>query len=777
MKHLIRTRAAALLLGASLSLLSACSNLETGETDTPPAALLEAARATYADDPAVFNILDQAVADAGTNPARLADLEEDFVQLLEDPQTTPAGRQAIAQRLGHILGAHGASADSAAVKRLARLLRDEETVEIARLALEPVPGEAIDQLFLDALDKTSGRARVAVMQAIGARLISQAVPQIAALLDDPDPATASMAIHVLGQIDGADALAALEHAPDAHTGAVLDARLAAASRAAPEIAGDAYERILRDPAIALEKRAMALRGILDARPESAVGQIHEALLSDEPVFHEVALEAIRDLPNPETSAELVARLDKYTPEIQLLVVNALGHRGDGSAVPGLIEKLDTADEPLSLAILQALAILPADVAVARKIAALATGSGPVADAAADTLARLNGDGIDEWVRQQAAEGDLDTRIRFIDQIARRNLTEAIPFLLGLTGEPELKLRLAALDALRVIAGPAQRESLIAWALSATERAERTRAVRALIAATLRDDDVDTRAAPILAAITEGDAETQLALMPVLSRVAGAPAIATATSLALGDNANVALAAVGELARWPDAAALEPLVKIAEQAADDAVATRALESALRMIEQGRAKARAFQCGLVSRLLELDAATAIKNRLLIQLRRCADEAAIALAEGYLGNPETEEQARLAIEAIRANLAWPPALAASTAPEQLPAIADGDRGTLWRASRLAGEWISADLHVSRPIARIILDQGRAPWNYPQRLKIYISETPQKPAEPVTEIDGTMNQTIAELPAGTHGRYLWLETSAERENGDWLLAELIIE
>lgn len=762
------------LLVGSLLLAAGCTTPSvTPKTAATPAA--PAAEGVFDDDPRPLTANEMTVIAAGLDPAKLAAVERDLLAALQNPAATPAAVQEAAQQLGFALLAGAPESHAATLAVLAPMLADPARTDNARLALDRVPGPQVDALYVAALPAASGRTRLGLLDAIGTRAIASAVPALAGLLNDADPATAAAAARALGRIGGPAALAALAGARDPLAPVVLNARLTAAGKAdAARVAGEIY----RNSSAPLAQRSAALRRLIAANPADAVDEIHAALAGSEPAFHAVAIESVATLPVSGAGAQLALHLGAYASSVQIPLIAALGNRGDAGAIPGLLPALDSADAGVRLAALNALGRLPGNTDVAQRLATIATGKGDEAKAAFSSLARLNGPGVDAFIRAGAASsGEPALRAVFIQQIAARNITDAIPSLLSLSSSPVESLRLEALDALRAIAAPADQRAVIDWALAAPTKPEQTRAVRALITIILRDDAGATRADTVIAAIKAGDAPARLALLPVLSRVAGEAALAAVVQLAREPDEAVAKAATAELARWPDATVLPALVELTASTPNAGIRAAAALGSARFLSE-RANATTAQRSLYTRqLLALPLDAAARIPLLNVLSLCADAEALAAARLHLADPATTATAQDAIDAITSNLAGAPAFTASEAGDKTALLTDGRNYTFWAVPNAPGAWLRADLHHSRPVRKITLDHGRREWDWPDQLEVCVSDDPEKSGEPLVKVEGQHYQTVVSLPSGTRGRYVWLRQQGTRPNNAWAVAEFILE
>ena len=140
--------------------------------DPFPAAAWEAlAKYEYGQDMAPLLAIDRAVIDARSSMQARADLAARLAAVLKSPQTTAAARQYICLKLRDV----GTAAE---VPVLAAMLKEPETSEMARWALEAIPGPASAAALLGALDALPTELVIGVINSLGARRHSEAVPKL-----------------------------------------------------------------------------------------------------------------------------------------------------------------------------------------------------------------------------------------------------------------------------------------------------------------------------------------------------------------------------------------------------------------------------------------------------------------------------------------------------------------------------------------------------------------------------------------------------------------------
>jgi len=113
--------------------------------------------------------------------------------ILRDPEATVFAKAKACQRLA-VVGNHFT------VEAVAPLLADPQLSHYARFALEPAPAPAADQALREAAGKLKGRLLVGVINSIGVRRDTEAIPLLGRLINDSDPEVARAAVEALARI-------------------------------------------------------------------------------------------------------------------------------------------------------------------------------------------------------------------------------------------------------------------------------------------------------------------------------------------------------------------------------------------------------------------------------------------------------------------------------------------------------------------------------------------------------------------------------------------------
>ncbi len=164
-------------------------------------------------------VIDQAITDShGDNQAQAA-LEEKMLDLL--PEASPAGRDYICRRLVNI-------GSDRCVPTLAGMASESASSHLARLVLEQLATPAAVAALRAAAGQASGATKIGLLGSLAKLQDVESIALLSETAAASEPSVQAAAAYCLGQIGGADAVAALlqiSPADDSAKAAVTDAAL------------------------------------------------------------------------------------------------------------------------------------------------------------------------------------------------------------------------------------------------------------------------------------------------------------------------------------------------------------------------------------------------------------------------------------------------------------------------------------------------------------------------------------------------------------------------
>jgi type 1 glutamine amidotransferase len=178
----------------------------------------------------VLTEVSEAVKKAHGNKAELAKVEKALLGVL-DSDATRAGKQFVCRELS-IIGT------GQSVPTLAKMLAGEETSDMARYALERIPGSAVDEALRGSLRKAEGNVKIGIINSLGQRRDKGSVRNLRRILGRPNQEAATAAAAALGRIADSQAAEALAEAKNKAKGKLLSVVLDAYLKCADQFVAD-----------------------------------------------------------------------------------------------------------------------------------------------------------------------------------------------------------------------------------------------------------------------------------------------------------------------------------------------------------------------------------------------------------------------------------------------------------------------------------------------------------------------------------------------------------
>ncbi len=547
----------------------------------------------------------------------------------------------------------------ASVPALAPMLTDQRYSDMARYALERIPGATVDKALREALPKAAGKAKTGIINTIGVRGDKEAVGLLSGLISDSNEAVAIAAVAALGRINDPAATETLARAKDKTKGAlrtqVLDAYLRCADCHAAKGQKDAASAIykqLYDPNEPLMIRIAALRGMIITAGDKTSEMVVEALKSEEPAIQTAAIQTLRDVAKTEVVKAAAAELPNLGTVQQEQMLTALADCGDRAALPTILTAVKSNDYGVRVAALKALGSLGDVSTVEVLVQTAATKRGAEQKAAQESLYRLGGEDIDKAIIGKIPDAEPKSKVELVISCDQRNITAAVPVLMKAVQDSDGRVRAEAIKALRTVAGPQDLAGLIDLQLAASG-GDRNELEKTVVTVAGKIPEGKGRAEKVLAALPAAkDVDARCSLLSVLGKI-GDPAGLPVLREALSDkDEKVKEAGVRGLSDWPSPAPAAELLKIARESKNEVQKTLALRGYIRLIGLEGDKSAEEIIKMYQEAMALAPGPAEKRMVLSGLANVNSFEALQMAGGYLDDSELKQEAEAAVVKIAAS-----------------------------------------------------------------------------------------------------------------------------
>ncbi len=600
----------------------------------------------FGADRAPLNVVTAAIRAAADTPEELRQLEQRLIALAAD--ATLEGKRFVARQLA-VVGT------GACVPAMAEWLVNPETVNIALRVLETVPDESAARAIREAVPLLEGRAKVGAINSLARRGDVQAVPMLVDLMDAEDQSVAVAAITALGEVGGGEACEALMRARPTASGARRVALSEACLRCAERWAAvaetakavDLYELLMDDSEPGFV-RAAALKGLVDAQPEQALTRVMNAVDSGDPKLVRIAIGYARELPGDNVTAQLAQMVAGAPPETAVQVLDALAARGDASAAPQITAVLDSTVQEVREAAMEAVGKLGDVNAVAKLAVAAADHSEPVFRVARTSLATMPGEAVDTTLLEIARDASLDADVReeALTALGARRAFQATGAVLTLAGEGDIKVRVAALRALRTLADGDELPALLDLLARTEEKSLRADAETTVAEVASRIEPQEARDDVLLERLKAAeDAAAKAGILGILGALKTEDAFAEMRAALDSDEPLVRMTAIEQLGAWPSAQAVEVLWQAVENGPTPEDREAAFDAYLKALRNASMPQPALLAAYGKSLDKADEPDE-KTMILSGLSQLAGLDALRMAQGMLDDEGVAAEAGAAV-----------------------------------------------------------------------------------------------------------------------------------
>jgi HEAT repeat protein len=542
------------------------------------------------------------------------------------------------------------------VPALASMLTDEKVSDIARYALERIPGPAVDDALRKVLSKAEGKVKVGIINTLGVRGDKKAVESLAKLTNDANETVAVAAIAALGRIDDQSATDAIAKVKDKATGAIktaaLDAYLRCADRLAAKGQKDAAEAIYKQLYAAGEPmivRVAAARGMIETAGDKTGEMIVEMLKSADKPIQTVAIATLKEVTKTDVIKAATEQMANLEATQQAQLISALADCGDKVALPVVLAATNNSHDLVRVAALKAMGTLGDVSSVDMLVATAAASGGEEQKAAQESLYRLRGADVDEVILKKLLDAEPKAKVELVRSCEQRDIKASVLVLMKTAKDADAKVRIESIKALRALAGPQDIPAIIELQLAAAgnDRGELEKTV-VVVAHKIPEDK--GQAANVLAALpTAKDVDAKCSLLSVLGKIGDEAALPVLRD-ALGDKEDkIKDAAVRALSDWPTAAPAADLLKVAQTSENQVHKILALRGYVRLAGLKSNRPAEETMKMYKDAMALAADVSEKKMVLSGLGSTNSFEAMQMAAGYLDDKELKEEAEAAVVKI--------------------------------------------------------------------------------------------------------------------------------
>jgi HEAT repeat protein len=398
-------------------------------------------------------------------------------------------------------------------------------------------------------------------------------------------------------------------------------------------------------------------GAADQPNQDIINMVIDALKSNDPQMQSGAIAIVRDVPGPEVTKALAEELPKLSATGQVQLLSALADRGDGTALPAVIEAGKSQDESVRVAALRAIGQLGGVSNVPLLAERAAASKGAEQKAAREGLYRLRGPQVDAAILKGLPAVSAGIKAELVDAIGERNIAGAVETLLKTGKDEDRKVRLESFRVLKIIAKPEDMPSLVNLLLETKNEPDRGEAEKMVAAVAHKIEDKARQSAAVQAVLPNvKDVSDRASLLRVLGRIGDAGSLPTLRTALVSQEAEIQDVAIRALSDWPTAEPVPDLLKVAQTSTNQVHKVLALRGFVRLLGLESDRPAEQTIDLYKKAMNLAGDASEKKRVLSGLANTKSLAALDMAAGYL------DDVALHLEAESAAVRMAPAVAAA-------------------------------------------------------------------------------------------------------------------
>jgi len=727
------------------------------------------------------------------------------VDLVVEHQAEPSSaRDEIARRLAALAANPDATTDArvfacrqlrfigagAAVPSLVPLLADDTLRHPARMALAAIRGAAVDTALLKALPASKGLARAALIDSLGQRGASAAVPPLANDLRSTDPVVAESAANALGRIGGKQAAAALLGARAGSAAALVRAvdRAILACAESARLAGKSddattcYEALIASDA-ASHVRAGAVYGQALMTGASAAARAVEALRSEDRELVRAGARLVLDLPGDAIVTQTFRALPALAAVSQTLAIDSLAARGDRRAQDAVLALVSAEDAAVQAAALRALESL-GDAKAVPAILRLASGEDTddgIRETARQTLNRMTGEGVDQVLVDAMKDANVAVKAECAMAFGARRARVALPVLFRSVLDADRGLAKEAGKAIAALSETSELPRLVDLIIETSSVGVRSQLETTLVNVARRTEGETAKVAAALAGLERDPAgPARIALLAALGMIGAKPALPALEAALEDPDVEVQRATVKTLAdNWPNADPILSLRAVSRNAEDLVLRVLALRGYARMLALPSRRPMSETLKLYDEALALAKGDQEKRTLIAGLGRLAHPEALAAVKRFLQDAAVQEEALLSALSIMQNLGGKSmTFDASMNADSGPNAIDGNPDTRWTSGKpmAGGEWFQVGLPYDSPIETVFLDAGSEGHDQPRGWEVYVSRDGEAWGDPVATGGDSKKKAFTITFPPKEGRYVKVVQTGRAAGNFWSVNEIRI-
>ncbi|MBD3413553.1 MAG: hypothetical protein GF421_03860 [Candidatus Aminicenantes bacterium] len=542
------------------------------------------------------------------------------------------------------------------------MLLHKETTDMARYALEKIPGIHSETALLRGLKNSNGIIQTGIVSSLGHRKVTQAVPYLKKILyKNTDLTLSYAAAAALGHIKTPMAAKALsEMLPK--TSGVLKTQVAGSllkcaeeysSKNKNDQALKLYNQILSSD-LPLSLHHSAVRGKINTTVQMGDEFILKNIKQD-PENITLYIEMIPEYVDASQISLVLEQLPPLSPSAKVALISVLSLYPEDKVLHMVLDSTQSPSQEVRVASLHTLKQIGSSSIVPFLAEYAASTQELEQEQARQSLWELKGTDVDSTiVSHLKTEEDPEIQIEYIKAVEERRIYSGKERLLDLVLSSDPKIRVQALRSLKHLTSPQDIPLLLEFLTETQKSPDREELMNTIASAASKIPHPLDRGEAVTRALPEvKNPASRASLYLLLGRIGDD---STLSQLRKGMNEPqevIQNAVVRALAMWPSPSAADDVLYIAQSSDKQEHQILCLRSFIRMVEMESFRRPEAAVRDLETALDLAQRPEEKTMILGVLPKFACVRAIHLAQKLTGDPDVKTEARNALQIIKGKL----------------------------------------------------------------------------------------------------------------------------
>lgn len=584
---------------------------------------------------------------AGGDSSKLSVIEKSMLRFLEGDSTLTS-KQFVCRQLSLI-------GTDRSVAVLGKMLRDSNTADMARYALERIPGQAVDAVLLEAMAKTGGKLKIGIINSIGNRKTAGAVDEIGRLIIlSSDRLVVDASISAVGKIATGQSVKVLLSAYEIEGDALKPALQYALLNCADSLQAEGnekeaiaiYDKVYADAANDAIRVSVFRSKVLSCSDEAAEAII-EAIKSGDKALSSQAIYLIDSVKKAGDLKSIFDAADELDSAGKVQLILTAGEIGLQAAGPLVLQSVKSGDQEIRIAALKALKSVGTSQDAILLAGYAARSTGTEQSAARKSLYGSKASGFDKVIVGNLNRSEPKIAAELVMAVSQRKIGNTASDLIRLAPSDDRALSRESFKALAVVAEDKDYEAVVDLLVNLKNQRSRPEAEKTIFALT---GDSSKKADTLLSVLNSTeDAKTKASLLMILGKTGSPKALFVLRMALAGSNDDVKSSAIRAMSNWPEGSAASDLLNVAERSQNKIHQVLALRGFISSISLMEDKSSSERVALYKKAMDIASSSTDKRGILSGLSNEKTQKSFDVVVSYLNDASLKREAAVALASI--------------------------------------------------------------------------------------------------------------------------------